>query len=532
MTAENSAGNGAESERIGESGWRGVSGRRVARVAVPVAAAVAVAVIVPLAWVVAKDGGEEERRAKKGKLATEVGTAPEADFDGDGRSDLVIASEFGDYLAVVYGGDGPGGKDGTGDGSGPGEGRRQLVQQKVTGLPARNGDGVGFGRETHTRDLDGDGHTDLIVELSVSPKPENARGLRSGVYVVWGSKDGLRTGEGDATPVRGTPKGYAPDQPGQHALAVGDFDGDGHADLVTRVGGRDGLLRGPFTRDGEPAARGEVPAPKVPEGADLDKTAVGDMNGDGSDDLLTVHAWETPDLAGGKTTSYLAGGEKGFREPRRDPVPGIDNGVLGDVDNDGYADLVMRRHPDGSAPDSAASGPVEVFYGSKEGPEPEESRHTEIDRDTEGVPGEDEEHSDFGRALDAGDVDGDGHADVAVADSGGEMDGDRGSVTLLRGGPDGLTGKGAQRVNRSTGAEPGPPRLRGGFGSAVRLVDVARDGHADLVAGAPNDEAPRAAARLLPGSEDGVSGEAAATYQLSDFGNPPDREDFATGFPR
>ncbi|MBA0052127.1 hypothetical protein E0L36_14825 [Streptomyces sp. AJS327] len=544
MTAENSAGSSAESERIGESGWRGVSGRRVARVAVPLA--VAVAVIVPLAWVVAKDGGEEERRAKKGKLATEVGTAPEADFDGDGRSDLAMVASSGDYLTVVYGSDSgdakekkgaeegkgaQGSQKGPGDGSGSGDARRQLIRDRDV-LSAAAREGVRLGDEAHTRDLDGDGYTDLAVNMTVTAKPGTADGLRSGVFVVWGSKKGLRT-DGDATAVRGTPRGYSPGSGSQrrHALAVGDFDGDGHADLVTRVGGRDGLLRGPFTRDGEPAARGDVPGPSKRGGPHLEETLVGDMNGDGADDLLTVHSWENPDLSGGKATSYLAGGERGFREPRRGLVPGVSHGVLGDVDNDGYADLVMRRHPKNAAPDEAAFGPVEVFYGSKEGPEPEESRHTEIDRDTEGVPGEERKYGTFGVSLDAGDVDGDGHADVAVGNSGGEMDGDRGSVTLLRGGPDGLTGKGAQRVGRSTGPEPESDDSQGGFGSAVRLVDVAKDDHADLASG-PDRGDSGTFARLLRGSPDGISGSDDTTYPVSDFGAPADRTDHAAGFPR
>ncbi|HEX2417812.1 MAG TPA: FG-GAP repeat protein, partial [Micromonosporaceae bacterium] len=114
---------------------------------------------------------------------------------------------------------------------------------------------------------------------------------------------------------------------------------------------------------------------------------------------------------------------------------------------------------------------------------------------TDGVPGTRHDGELFGWSLTAGDVSGDGRDDLAV---GAIYDWDdlgwsTGSVTMLYGGADGLTGTGAQRWSKDTTGVPGS----GGsfdpetdddsdlFGYQVVLADINGDGRADLATAAP-----------------------------------------------
>nr|WP_240979289.1 FG-GAP repeat protein [Streptomyces sp. HNM0574] len=491
---------GTEGEFVGdaeETRRASGSGRR-RRVRAAVVAAGAAVVLVPAAWWGL--GGDEAGLAA---ATGPAGTVPRADFDGDGREDLVVTSEFGDAVGVAYGA-GPEG----------GEARRQAVGQEVTGTPEKKGDGVSFAGHTLARDLDGDGYTDLVADVDTYGADKGGDGARSGLLVVWGSAEGLRDGTG--TYLRGVPREFSVDQPGDHTLVAGDFDGDRHQDLVVGAGSAKGLLRGPFTREGAPAGTAAVPKTEhrpegmVSEGAVSDAYAA-DLNADGADDLVTVHEFEDDAMGGGKFSALTPGGPDGFGTPDATALPGIDHATTGDVDGDGSTDIVLRRHPEDSAPDSAVEGPVEVFHGGKDGPGKGGSRHTVLDQDTAGVPGRTRDGDDFGASLAAGDVDGDGAADVAVGAPG--RDEGAGAVILLRGGRDGLTGERAELTSS-------PARSAEGFGAALRFLDTDDDGHADLAAGAPGEDGARGAAHLLRGARAGLTRAGAAHLTPDTFGIP------------
>lgn len=76
-------------------------------------------------------------------------------------------------------------------------------------------------------------------------------------------------------------------------------------------------------------------------------------------------------------------------------------------------------------------------------------------------------------------------------------------VLLLLGGPNGLTGEGAQVID--AGDIGGRKSARATFGLSVRLVDMDGDQRADLTVAAPGDNRIRSSAWLLPGTGKGLS---------------------------
>jgi hypothetical protein len=224
------------------------------------------------------------------------------DFSGDGRADVVAPT--GDGVLWLYRGDGAGGFSGARSQLGTGWGSRDQIRlvgdwDGVAGsdVIARNpgtgalwlysGNGVGGFRSYRTigsgwqifsqvfsaGDWDGDGHTDLLgivrSDGSLRMYRGNGTGGFLGMKVIgsgWGRYDGLMmTGDfdGDAAPdflARNTATGelrlYRGSGAGGFAgvrvvgkgwnifnglLGVGDWSGDGHSDVLARLG--DGSLR-------------------------------------------------------------------------------------------------------------------------------------------------------------------------------------------------------------------------------------------------------------------------------------------------
>ena len=494
----------------------------------PAVGAVALATVAAVALGPARGmlgGGDDQEPSPSGP----AGTAPKVDFDGDGREDLAMTSAFGsDDVAVIYGaGDGPGDDQ-----------RRQVIGQEITGTAEKHGGGVNFAGHVLARDLNGDGFTDLVADVETYGSDKGPGGARNGLVVAWGSERGLEGGKGAGTYLRDVPRGFSVDQPNDFTLVAGDFDGDANADLVVEVGGRKGLLKGPFTQDGEAASTAEVPkAPRIPRHAapgqeglsesGVSQAYAADLDGDGTDDLITAHEFEDNAMAGGVYTAYTRGGTDGLSRPDTSVLPGVDNATVGDVDGDGVTDLVLRRHPRGAAPDAGVRGPVEVFHGSGDGPSrPAKITYRSV---TDRPEREGQEHL-FADSLAAGDVTGDGYADVAVG-----VPGEDGAVFLLRGSPKGLRADGAQRLLPPADGLGG----NSAFGSALRFRDADNDGHADLAVGAPRtpghgkrDEV--GAVHLLTGSRDGIDdGSRPSVHAPRSFGLPEKPQDgFGTNFAR
>ncbi|MER7400216.1 FG-GAP and VCBS repeat-containing protein [Streptomyces sp. NPDC000151] len=427
-----------------------------------------------------------------------AGTAPQADFNHDGYADIVAGAPGGTvggkakagYVTVVYG-----------SASGAATGKHQVISRATAGVPGDPAENGRFGDDTTARDLDGDGTADLVVTGGGAP------------VVLWGSTDG----KGGASSLPGT---------GGRNLTAGDFDGDGHQDLVADSQG-DGdssglhVMYGPFTRAGSPARTADIATGHLFLSEDL---AAGDLNGDGRDDLVSMHAFEEMS----ESSELWKGGADGLAT-KPTHLPDAATATVGDVDKDGYGDLIYRPVPGGVVEDLPYDkGTVKVAYGSADGPG---KRSTTLTQDSAGVPGAGEEGDQFGYSLSAGDVNGDGYADVAagvpyedLTSASGAALKDAGSTVLLKGGKGGLTGTGAQSFHQDTAGVPGVAEAGDRFGEAVSLLDTDGDGKADLAAGAPGEDgaAPKdtGAVWSLRGAAGGLTTDGVVSYGPGAIGGP------------
>ena len=157
--------------------------------------------------------------------------------------------------------------------------------------------------------------------------------------------------------------------------------------------------------------------------------------------------------------------------------------ATGDVNNDGYADLIVGVPGEdvGSIKDA---GMVEVILGSSSGLTG--SGSTAWTEDTSGVPDTAEATDRFGAALAVGRFDGSTGADVAIGVVG--ENAGAGAVTVLRGSSSGLTTTGAQEWTQNSAGIDFVSASGDAFGFALAAGDFQGDGNDDLAIGAPFDD--------------------------------------------
>ncbi len=272
-------------------------------------------------------------------------------------------------------------------------------------------------------DVDGDGFADAVVgagELTLSSP------LSGGVYVYRGGVDGMQP-----EPVRVIAGEQRLEQLGS-AMAVGDFDGDGQADLA---------VGGPRFTVGT-AVTGRVQVFAGETGRFFSEAAVFAANGERNADLFG-HALAACDF-----------------------------------DGDGYDDLAVGAY-DGEnttvSPVVTNHGAVYLFAGGPEG-------LTDVSTVIYGlVPGPSgwvrEVDLRFGRVLAAGDLDGDGACELAVGSW--TVAADNGVVWVYAGGEagGGLVASVPSKVWRGTRA--------GRLGWSLEVADLNGDSAGDLVVGQP-----------------------------------------------
>ncbi len=212
------------------------------------------------------------------------------DFNGDGKRDLAVANEFSDTVSVLLG---------NGDGS------FQAAQDFADG--SNPGD-------LALSDLNGDGKPDLVT----------ANLSDDSVTVLLGNGDGSFQ-----SPQYLVVGGYYPN------VTIGDFNGDGKPDLAT-ANLSSTLGQGPSSvsvllGNGDGSFQ---PAQSFTLAAEPGSLSVGDFNGDGKADLVVT------DYNSNNVSVLLGDGDGTFQSAQNFTAAGfVDTVSVGDFNGDGKLDL-------------------------------------------------------------------------------------------------------------------------------------------------------------------------------------------------
>ncbi|MCL4264538.1 MAG: integrin alpha [Anaerolineae bacterium] len=455
------------------------------------------------------------------------------DFNGDGYADLVVGVPREDVtdgatyedagaVHVIYG---------TADGlvalAAQAAVDDQLWHRGITGLDQMAiADDDRFGAALAMGDFNSDGYDDLAI--GVPGSVVNGYEEAGAVQVLYGTAVGLTLT--DTQLWTQDDSLVSPSAAGDlygYALAAGDFDGDGYADLAVSLPGemvngmeRAGAVHIIFgSTNGLQSAIGGLNEFLTEDTDPFFGTAepydnfghtltVGDFDGDGYDDLAVGIPYEDfadgLDNAGnvqifyGTADAFLDEGSF-VRQPQQISAntPGVDNLqetndyfgyslTAGDFDGDGYDELVIGvpYEAHGSGDDLIPyAGAVNIVYGAAGGLDPATGApiwHQGLDALNSEAMSEEW----FGWKLTAADFNSDGYADLAIGVPGDKLyDIAIGSTHILHGSTAGITGDGDDIIY-----DPVNPEALDEFGMAVTAADFNGDGYADLVVGAHHDD--------------------------------------------
>jgi hypothetical protein len=297
-----------------------------------------------------------------------------------------------------------------------------------------------------------------------------------------------------------------PEPPETHAfgfnLVARDFNRDGYADLAVGAPGvldeRKQRLPGSIHiifggSDGLSADSAKRLEPPKEEPGFGTRLAAGDIDRDGNVDLVEGAADES--YAGGEGhLSYCAGTPAGPAKCRDAAGGSTSSLAIADVDGDRYPDVIQ-----GDAGADDAAGAVRLRLSGKSGLG---TRPMTVDQDTADVPGDPEAGDEFGHDVIGADIDGDRRAEVIVAARGDEGSG---SVTVIRGSRNTFGGAGGFELPYTVPADAQ-------LGATLSLLDVNDDELPELFVGVKAAPTIDDAIVVYPGADGGFGpGEGSGT---------------------
>lgn len=388
------------------------------------------------------------------------GVADAVDLDGDGYADLVTGAEFYDdgelnegAFYVWFGGRTPVG------------GEPDIIYQSDD-RNSRFGSNV-----ASLGDLDGDGDDELAIASRFFGADNS--GETGAAFIFYGAA-GIVATQPDQEFEGSSAFSYL----GRGLNVRGDLDGDGYDDLLFGAYGQTGSQ--PYQGASYFIYGNSNHVANVPDGTLTSNTPSAnlgyaadsgqDLNGDGYADVV-IGAYGDPTYTYAGRVYIFGGGPSGIdadaptvlESPTTDSEYGFSVAQVGDVDSDGFADLVI-----GAPAAGGVDGACHFYSGTGAGGFVSSGSPLTIN-----APG-----ARFCNAIaGAGDVNGDGFSDVIVG-------AERFSSTGIE------TGAALLYLGGNEGLDPNPTRFETGgdynyLGSAVAgNIDINNDGYDDLVFGA------------------------------------------------
>jgi len=402
--------------------------------------------------------------------------------------------------------------------------------------------------EVARADFDDDGFVDLAV--GVPDEDVEARGDAGAVVVLYGSAAGL-TGARAQLFHQDLPQMVDRAEIGDRfgaALATGDLNGDGFADLAIGVPGEDfgdaqltrdsGAVAVLFGTSGGLTTAGDwLVSPRTVRGDQFGSAvAVGPFDGLAGDDLAAgAPGADVGAAADAGAVVVLAGTTAEFAARYVQGGGGVGGAAesgdrfgaalaSADLSGDGHPDLVAGA-PGEAVGTAARAGAVVYLPGSAGGLTATGDRV--YVQGGGGLGGRAESGDRFGEVLATGQANTGGPADLVVGAPGENLaaGAGAGAVSVLYGATGGPSTAGDQLFYQGAGGIPDAPETNDGFGSALAVGDVDGDSFPDLAVGVPGEEyfanVDVGDVILLHGTAGGLSGAGAQSMQqeISNIGS-------------